>query len=442
MDAKRRLRQIQRLLRGRELIYVGSRGTDALPLTQLDSLGYIFSLIAPTRSGVSETCLEDMSKVRVDLNGYSLDDDDSEPAARFREALFARLSRPSAVIPYSPSRTLSRGWLVARDTVLRLGLFYEQQSCFDHKPWVESELGKWGIATIPWTYVRTLPPSQRTNGIADLFDGVAPFVVRWPRSRGGVGVWLVRDQEDLDSVTAPPPGEGIFCVAPYFEAAVSVNVNACAFPEGEVSIHGSSVQLVGIDVCTSLPLGYAGNDFASIKELPIKALWDLDSMTRSVGSWLVRHGYLGAFGLDALVLGNRVLFVELNPRFQASSAVASQLDKALDRPNQYLAHIAAFLGLGAADQLSLPELVKKQEPLSHIMLYNRRDGSVTLQQRPEGRDIRLLPASNAIVKPLATLAALLWNGRVTETGRELRDEPTKAVLELQRFFSPAENRWR
>jgi hypothetical protein len=436
MNAKQRLRQIQGLLRQRELIYVGPRGTDALLLAPLGSLSAVFSLIAPAASGVSETCLETLSGVRVDLNGYSLDNDRSASAVQLRDALIGSLSRPCAVLPYSPWRTLSQGWLIARDKALPLGLFHAQQTCFEDKPWVESELRRWGIETIPWTYVRTLSSSH----VTDLLDRRAPVVVRWSRSRGGAGIWLIRDRGDLASVAEPPLGEELFCVAPFFAEAISVNVNACVFSEGEVSIHGSSVQLVGIEICTPRSLGYAGNDFASISDLPAKALQDLDSMARSIGAWLVRHGYLGAFGFDALVLGERVLFVELNPRFQASSAVASQLDDAIGRPNQYHDHIAAFLGLEGTDRVSLAELVKKQEPLSYIVVFNGRGERVELKQKPrsEGRDVRLLPGPGITVEPHGTLAAILWNGRVTESGRELRKEASAAVLNLLKCFSPRE----
>src|SRR6185295_3902977 len=140
MTVKQRLRQVERILRNRELIYVGPRGADALPLAVFGNLGAVFSLIAPAGSGVSDTCMEAISGVRVDLNSYSLDEDHSEHAALFCATLFARLSRLSALVYYSPSPGLTRSLLLARDTVLPLGLFYEQQTCFDYKPWVEREL--------------------------------------------------------------------------------------------------------------------------------------------------------------------------------------------------------------------------------------------------------------------------------------------------------------
>ena len=435
MSTHRRINQIQRILRKRELIYFGPRGIDASPLTCFDSLGAVFSLIAPIESGVAETCLESATGVRMDLNRGTLDDNPSTLAVRFREALFARLSRPNAVIPYSPVRTLSHGRLTAKDTSLPLGLFHEQQSCFDHKPWVEQELGKCGLATIPWEYVGTLESSR----VFDLLDQGAPFVVRMPQSRGGSSIWLIRNRDDMDDIFELEPREGLFCLAPYFESATSVNINACVFRGGEVSVHPSSVQLVGVDVCTSRTLGYAGNDFASISEISKKALKCLDSMTHSIGAWLANRGYRGAFGFDALVLGDRVMFVELNPRFQASSATACQLDRTIERTDQYVNHISAFLELGAPDRLSLLELVREQEPLSHIVVYNKRSEAVALHQRPKlgtKSSIQLLPAPGIVVEYQGILASILWKGGVSRNGRDFDEDAGSAVLELLQGFSP------
>jgi hypothetical protein len=331
---------------------------------------------------------------------------------------------------------LSQGWLLAKDTALLLGLCHEQHSCFDYKPWVESEIGKWGIPTIPWRYVRTL----RSSIVTELLDQGASVVVRLPRSRGGAGIWLIHDRLELESVVEPPGGEGLFCIAPYFESGISVNVNACVFPQEELSIHGTSVQLVGIDVCTPRVLGYAGNDFASIADLPVKALRSLDSMTRSLAAWLGRRGYLGAFGFDALILGDRAVFVEINPRFQASSVVASYLDREIGRPDQYLNHIAAFLGLRSPDRLSLPDLIKEQKPLSQVMVYNGQNRLVVLHKTPElpRGDVRLLPSREVVVEPGGILAAVLWGGRVTETGRDLWDGARSAVLDVVKCFLPAD----
>jgi hypothetical protein len=322
------------------------------------------------------------------------------------------------------------------DTVLPLGLYHEQQACFDHKPWVESELRRFGIPTIPWIYVSALNVPK----VSEFLGRGAPFVVRWPRSRGGAGIWIVRGHDDLVVIPPSPMDENIFCLSPYFESAFSVNVNACVFPSGEVTIHGASVQLVGIEACTPRPLGYCGNDFSAIADLPAQVLTSLDSVCRGLGSWLARHGYIGAFGFDAIVVEERVLFVELNPRFQASSAVAARIDRMLDRPDQYANHVAAFLGLPAEDNLSLPDLVREQEPVSHVVIYNGIGGSASYLNKPEMRmmDVSLLPNSSIIVEPLGILAAILWKGSVTVTGQELQNNVRAAVRELKESFYPVQ----
>lgn len=436
MGTKQRLRQIRRMLGNRDLIYVGPRGVDATPLGRLE-LSAIFSLIAPAGGCLSEYCLELISGTRVDLNSYSLDKDSSDAAEIFRESMYSSFSRPNAVVSYSSSQTISVGCLSARDTTLALGLHYVQQSCFDYKPWVETALGAHGVQTIPWTYVRTLSCSD----IISPLEKGEPIVIRSTHSRGGAGIWLIRNRSDLEHIEESLFRDGLFCVAPFFRSAISVNVNACAFSDGKVSVHGTSLQLVGIEACTPRPLGYSGNDFSSVKELSEKALRGLDEMARSLGSWLVRHGYLGAFGFDALIVEDRVLFVEVNPRFQASSAVASHLDNLLDRPDQYLNHIAAFMGLPAEGELGLPDLVKEQADLSHIVIYNGSGNSVSLSHTPElpGADVRLIPNRSITVDPLGILATILWPGRVTETGHELHETAKLAVLDVLNNFDAAKD---
>ncbi|MFY9821801.1 MAG: ATP-grasp domain-containing protein [Thermoanaerobaculia bacterium] len=378
--------------------------------------------------------MEESTQIRVDLNDYSIDSDHSDLAVQFRKCLLGSLARPSAVISYAPTRTLSKACFLAVDTALPLGLFYEHQACFDYKPWVESELRRCGIPIVPWIYTGSLQSAEVRN----FLDQGSPIVVRWPRSRGGSGIWLVRDQGELQEIPEKVPTEEFICISPYIASALSVNVNACVFSGGSVTLHATSVQLVGIKECTSRLLGYSGNDFGLVAELPEKVLRELDSTARVLGIWLAEHGYLGAFGFDALIVEDSVLFVELNPRFQASSEVGYRIDERLGRADQYMNHIAAFLGCAAEDELSLAELVQRQGVLSHIVIYNKKGTAVALHKETslERMEARLLPNPGVVVQPNGILAAILWSGSVTETGRELSNEVGRAVVNLSEKFSP------
>ena len=50
-------------------------------------------------------------------------------------------------------------------------------------------------------------------------------------------------------------------VTAFLADAVSVNVGAVVFPGGTVAVHPASIQLIGIEPCTSRRFGYCGNDF-------------------------------------------------------------------------------------------------------------------------------------------------------------------------------------
>jgi formate-dependent phosphoribosylglycinamide formyltransferase (GAR transformylase) len=66
---------------------------------------------------------------------------------------------------------------------------------------------------------------------------------------------------------------------------------------------------------------------------------------------------LGAFGVDALVYDGRVYLAEVNSRFQGSSVMSARIDQALNRPDIYCAHVAAFMGLSAPPSMTLQALV-------------------------------------------------------------------------------------
>jgi len=60
---------------------------------------------------------------------------------------------------------------------------------------------------------------------------------------------------------------------------------------------------------------------------------EFDLMVRRVGEWLAGKGFLGAFGIDALIFEERLYLTEVNPRFLGSSRLAADLDKFFDYPD-------------------------------------------------------------------------------------------------------------
>jgi len=417
---RQRVREIERRLAGRRLVYFGTRGTDARPLLEISNFEEVFSQIAPLEAvSIQETCLETLKKERVDLDRYSIDQDTSEAVHEIRKGLLRAFSRPTAVIPYRPSAVLASACFTRANLVQYMGLFHEFQACFEHKPWIETQLAEIGVRIVPWRYFAD-------DDIALIREAAetGPLVLRTNRSDGGAGLTLVQKPSELQNEW-PVHGEGFLAAAPFLTPAIPINVNACVFPGGEVSLHAPSLQLIGIPSCTSRHFGYCGNDFARIADLEREILGDLEKIVVTTGRWLGRQGYLGAFGVDAIVHAGTVYLVEVNPRFQGSSVLAATLARELDRPDLFLDHISAFLDLPAPEHMSMAEIARQQPKLSHVVSHNLANAPVRIEIEASDRlplRCTLLPHPEVVISAEGILFDAILPQTVTETGMELVPE--------------------
>jgi hypothetical protein len=438
LNYKHRLDEIIKYLGKRDLIWLGLRGSDAATLLQIPQFSKVFSIIAPFEANpaISETCLESLQKKRVDPHTYNTDEDRSEEAVRWHNFLCSELSKPSAVLAYRPDKLFTKAYFSNVETLEYFGLLHARQTVFEHKPWVENELKKTGVRTVPWKYYgrHNLPEENQLTA-------QMPFIIRSDEVSigGGGNMVIVRDKNKLNSFL-PLDYDSLLSISPYLYPNVPLNVNACLFQDGSISLHGPSVQLIGIESCTRYVLGYCGNDFSRIRDLDAGILDELEEMVVQVGKWLASVGYLGVFGVDAIEYKGHVYFSEINPRFQNSSVIAAQLDQELDLPDMYLNQIAAFAGLSAPPHISLRELAKQQKRVSQIICNSQYPQPVFCRDIPgrkhEDWDCLLLPASDVEIVPEGMLFKLLVDGTVTENGQSLLENYGREIEVLNESFFP------
>jgi hypothetical protein len=424
---RQRVREIEQRLAGRRLVYFGTRGTDARPLLELTNFEEVFSQIAPLEAtSIKETCLETLKHERVDLNRYSIDLDPSEKVHDIRRGLLQAFGRPSAVIPYRPCAVLASACFTRANLVQYLGIFHEKQACFEHKPWVETQLRTIGLPVVPWTYFAD-------DDLALIREAAeaGPLVLRANRSDGGAGLTLIHNPAQIQQ-SWPVHLDGFLAAAPFLDPCIPLNVNACVFPGSYVSIHPASLQLIGIPICTGRRFGYCGNDFARIADLDVSILGALEKMTLRVGGWLGTQGYLGAFGIDAVLHKGSVYLVEVNPRFQGSSALAATLMRDLDLPDLFLDHVAAFLGLSAPHAVPLADITRNQSPSAHIVCHNIAAPRRIEIPTPDRLPLRcsLLPRPDVTIAREGILFEAVVPGRVTTTGAELLDDIDEQVRHI------------
>jgi hypothetical protein len=440
LNRRQYIGRISELLGKKNLLWWGFRGADAAILIQIPQFAHVFSLTAPLAgSMVPQTCLETVQKKREDLHTYNIELDYSEWPGHLHQLLFSELGTPTAVVPYRSDAFFDHVSLPQIENINYLGMFHELQAAFENKPWVERELRHYGVRTIPWQYFSSHNSPDLVHLLNEGSLVVRP-VTRIP-CRGGANTFILRRPDELASLLSSPH-HTLFAVSHYLTPNIPLNINACVFRDGTVSFHGMSLQLIGIPSCTNHALGYCGNDFSQIRELDTHILDEMETMTLQVGKWLAAKGYLGVFGIDAIAYRDHVYFAEINPRFQGSSILAAAQDIELDRPDIYLSHMGAFLGLPAPEFIPLRELVRQQKGGSQIISYNRSKTSIfrvnTLSNDGHPLSISLLPAPDVEVVPHGLLFCAANTGRVTADGHALLDVYHRQVTSVNQLFQPSQ----
>jgi hypothetical protein len=418
VERKALIHEIRERLDGVQLVWVGTRGDDVESACDLPELAASFSIIGAynRRASIESMALEDLTGRRVDLDEFDIDSDPrSEHMVAFRRALLSVLSRRSALFTYRPSTFVSAVCFARRDRCRYLGLFGDHQSAFDHKPWVETAVADLGIPHIPWTYVAD---DDQLETLRYLEDG--PIMLRPSRTSGGVGLVRVDDIARLGTLW-PSQDEAYVSVAPFVSGAVPVNVGAVAWRDG-VTVHHASVQLIGTPGCTNRPFGYCGNDFGAVQELGSAELDAIEKHTVTIGHWLRRHGYIGAFGIDFLVKDGVPLFTEVNPRFQGSTRASCQLSVERGESCLLLEHLAALLGREAPPSAPLVEQSRSVDRFGHFVVHNTGDtpGSIDpsalIAQFPSGARADVVTRASLHTDPGATIARVSVHERLTSTG--------------------------
>jgi hypothetical protein len=435
MDRAHAIQAVAEKLGNRRLIWFGSAGQDGRSLTSIPQFSHAFSLMARLDApGIQSFSVEELMGARQD---------DYDPAAFFAGnglsmlgAMGAALSTPAALIAEGQNELFAYiGQIGAH--VDYLGVPMTLYDALRDKHAVEAALhGRPGIVTIPWKMLSD-GDSRFDEVKEELRRG--PVVVRGGKHGGGIGHELIREAAQVRpsrvlNLDAP------VAVAPYLTGYVPVCVGACVFPDGGITLHASSLQLIGLQICRRLDFGYCGNDFAAFKELGPSTLERLESCVRAAGLWLHSRGFVGAFGVDALVREDEAVFVEINPRFQGSSRMSAELDAEMDLPGIHLAHLLAWLGAPSYRSPSLVELAAGQASRAQIICDNNRDEPVSVGEGetvlPPGYSVELAPPPRVSVAPGSALCAVIANRDVTRDGMSLHPPAIAAVETALARFRP------
>ena len=167
----------------------------------------------------------------------------------------------------------------------------------------------------------------------------------------GAGTVLLRTAQDVENLVAYPPGGVAVGKLVEYVDGEPVTVNGAVIPAG---VHGApddapvvlvgmvARQLTGLPALTPTDFGSCGNDWAQPPARPRVAA--LRAMAARVGEELAQRGFVGAFGIDAMLPadGGVPVLIEVNPRWTASLALQVELQSVAGLPTLLDAHLAAF----------------------------------------------------------------------------------------------------
>lgn len=150
------------------------------------------------------------------------------------------------------------------------------------------------------------------------YDDDIKFVIQAPVSSGGEGTFLM-DKSNSNSVLAELDKKSDYLVSIYFSKNISVNMHVIIY-ESDIVYSPGSIQLMR-EVPIENKLLYKGADFIAYKTIQDSLRSQFENQVKILAKKLQEIGYRGVCGIDAIIHDDRVNILEINGRFQASTAL-------------------------------------------------------------------------------------------------------------------------
>ncbi len=176
------------------------------------------------------------------------------------------------------------------------------------------------------------------NNLSILFPEYDEFILQEPiGSSGGFATHILSSKNERALLQAIKYKD--LLVSPYYKENIPINHHLVIYPN-EILIFPPSIQLIER---VNDKLQYCGGDFVAAQELSPDMQKEIYTQGKKIGATLQKMGYRGVLGIDYLILpDNRILFLEINTRFQASTIALNQAlsDNRLPSIHEY--HIESF----------------------------------------------------------------------------------------------------
>ncbi|MDR2578940.1 MAG: ATP-grasp domain-containing protein [Chitinispirillales bacterium] len=195
------------------------------------------------------------------------------------------------------------------------------------------------------SYCNNIPsvvlPLKKCNEIElrNIFPNTNKFIIQKNIGFGGLGTKILNYKQASSSAIDDWDSNEELLVTPYLDPSISVNIHIVVFEE-EVMLLPPSIQLICPN-CNG-QLIYRGADYAAYDHLGASIKESVLNNAKIVGEQLRRYAYRGVAGIDFLCYRDIVHFLEINPRFQASTALLNKALLAHELPSVHELNLQAF----------------------------------------------------------------------------------------------------
>lgn len=152
------------------------------------------------------------------------------------------------------------------------------------------------------------------NNLKSLFPNCHTFIIQEAKSYGGQGTFFI-DSHNHAEVVMNLKRDSLYLVSQYANPSFSVN-NHLLITDTDIITFPSSTQIIEKH---KNKLMYMGADFVNYKNIDKAYQKKIRQFSKKIGHLLQGIGYKGICGIDYLIYNEEVYFVEINPRFQAST---------------------------------------------------------------------------------------------------------------------------
>lgn len=196
--------------------------------------------------------------------------------------------------------------------------------------------------------------------LSSLFSNKSMLIFQENNSSGGYGTHVVNINVDTP-IMKKFVGK-TFMISPYIENSISVNIHIIIGHKTILYFPGS------IQIIRNLnnKLIYLGADYISFQSISLTERNKLSCYVKKLGEYLQNFGYRGILGFDFLITKDEIMFVEVNPRFQASTPLLNKVLKAEGLPSIQEMHIAAFVDKDLPVQSRINAILVPYSMISYI----------------------------------------------------------------------------